>query len=43
MASDFVMRDKDVLYIANAPISDLNKFFSFISGAAGAANDVTGF
>ena len=43
VASDFTMRDKDVLFIANAPISDLNKLFAFISGAAGAATDVAGF
>ncbi|MCC6984042.1 MAG: polysaccharide export protein, partial [Bauldia sp.] len=34
MASAFAMRDKDVLYIANAPIADLNKLFAFVSGAA---------
>jgi polysaccharide export outer membrane protein len=43
MAGDFLMQDKDVLYIANAPVTDIGKFFSFISGAAGAATDITEF
>ncbi|MBB4616035.1 polysaccharide export outer membrane protein [Sphingomonas abaci] len=33
-AQDFAIRDKDVLYVSNAPIADLQKFLSIVSSAA---------
>jgi len=33
-AQDFAIRDKDVLYVSNAPIADLQKFLSIDSSAA---------
>lgn len=31
MAQDFLIRDKDVVYVSNAPLADLQKFVSIIS------------
>ncbi len=33
-AQDFTIRDKDVLYVSNAPIADLQKFLNIVSSAA---------
>lgn len=33
-AQDFAIRDKDVLYVSNAPIADLQKFLNIVSSAA---------
>ncbi|MFS0772746.1 polysaccharide biosynthesis/export family protein [Sphingomonas sp. 1P08PE] len=33
-AQDFAIRDKDVLYVTNAPIADLQKFLNIVSSAA---------
>jgi polysaccharide export outer membrane protein len=31
MARRFTMRDKDILYVSNAPLSDLQKVFGLIN------------
>lgn len=33
-AQDFTVRDRDVIYVSNAPIADLQKFLSIVSSAA---------
>ena len=33
-AQDFAIRDRDVLYVSNAPIADLQKFLNIVSSAA---------
>jgi polysaccharide export outer membrane protein len=33
-AQDFGIRDRDVLYVSNAPIADLQKFLNIVSSAA---------
>lgn len=33
-AQDFAIRDRDVVYVSNAPIADLQKFLSIVSSAA---------
>ncbi|HTG38420.1 polysaccharide biosynthesis/export family protein [Sphingomonas sp.] len=33
-AQDFVIRDRDVVYVSNAPIADLQKFLNIVSSAA---------
>ena len=43
LAAQFAMRDKDVLYASNAPVSDLNKVFDLIRGSAGANYNVRSF
>jgi len=42
-ASQFYLRDKDVLYATNAPAADLDKVFSLVRGSAGANADVRSF
>lgn len=43
LASQFYMRDKDVLYATNAPVADLYKVFDLIRGTAGVNADVRSF
>jgi polysaccharide biosynthesis/export protein len=43
LAAQFYLRDKDVLYAANAPVSDLDKLFSLVRGSAGANAAVRSF
>ena len=33
VAQNFPIRDKDVLYVSNAPIADIQKFVNLITGA----------
>jgi polysaccharide export outer membrane protein len=40
LASSFYLKDKDVLYAANAPTVDLAKVFGLVRGAAGTVRDV---
>jgi hypothetical protein len=30
LAGDFKVRDKDVLYVSNAPVTEINKFLTFV-------------
>jgi polysaccharide export outer membrane protein len=43
LASQFFMRDKDVLYATNSPVADLNKVFDLVRGSALANHDVRSF
>ena len=43
LASQFYMRNKDVLYATNAPVSDLSKVFSLLRDTAGANGDIRSF
>jgi polysaccharide export outer membrane protein len=43
LASQFYMRDKDVLYATNAPVADLSKVFGLVRNAAGANDDIRSF
>jgi polysaccharide export outer membrane protein len=42
LARGFEMRDKDILYVANSPITDLRKVFSLIGAALAPAASTTG-
>ena len=41
-AQRFLMRDNDVIYVSNAPSTDLQKFFGIINGSVGVASSTTG-
>lgn len=41
IANGFMVREKDVLYVASAPGSQLLKFFQILNGVGGAANSAT--
>lgn len=43
LASQFHVRDKDVLYAANAPTANLAKLFGLVRGTAGTVDDVKSF
>ncbi len=43
LASQFYLRDKDVLYATNAPTADLSKVFGLVRGVAGSTRDVRSF
>lgn len=42
LARGFEMRDKDIVYVANSPITDLRKVFSLIGAALAPASSSTG-
>ncbi|MDQ3246538.1 MAG: polysaccharide export protein [Pseudomonadota bacterium] len=41
-AQRFLMRDNDVIFVSNAPSTDLQKFFGIINGGVGVASSMTG-
>lgn len=41
-AQRFLMRDNDVIFVSNAPSTDLQKFFGIINGGVGVASSTTG-
>jgi polysaccharide export outer membrane protein len=43
LASQFYLRDKDVLYAANAPVADLDKLFHLVRGSASVNTDIRSF
>jgi hypothetical protein len=36
-----MMRDNDIIYVSNAPSTDLQKFFGIINGSVGVASTTT--